>query len=138
MGHTIDQCSRDPNLRTATQTEEDFDRIKKIKEFKKLHVDTVVNTTHFIKKSVMVPYVVDDDGQIHASENSKNPFCRGIMEFDDFNYKQFNDFVLIEDPKGTNTENMTKAQVNAKPFSGKNSSKSNLITYQNLDKIDNQ
>jgi hypothetical protein len=36
--------------------------MNKMKSFKKLHVDTIVNTAHFIKKSIMVPLKIDDDG----------------------------------------------------------------------------
>jgi len=62
IGHKIENCSRDPNFKTNKPTNVDIERIQKIKNFKKLHADTVVNTTHFIKKSVMVPLKVDDDG----------------------------------------------------------------------------
>lgn len=62
IGHRIEQCTRDPNLRTNKPSELDLDRINKIKDFRKLHADTVVNTTHFIKKSVMIPLQVDEDG----------------------------------------------------------------------------
>ena len=33
-----------------------------MKDFKKVHADTLVNTTHFIKKAVMVPIEIDEDG----------------------------------------------------------------------------
>ena len=54
-GHTIDQCPRDPNLRSTANTAEDFARIQKIKDYRKLNADTVVTTTHFLKKCVLVP-----------------------------------------------------------------------------------
>jgi len=31
--------------------------------------------------------------------NPNHPFMRGIMNFDDYNYKQYNSFVLVEEPK---------------------------------------
>ena len=86
MGHSIENCSRDPNLITKNDADEDLKRLNKIKDFKKLHADSVVPTTHFIKKSVMVP---DEDLA------PCNPFNRGIMQFDDYNYNQFNEHVLI-------------------------------------------
>ena len=73
-------------------------RINKIKDFRKLHADTIVNTTHFIQKSVMVPLQVDDDGNEIEPANKNNPFMRGIMNFDDYNYNYHNHFVLVEEP----------------------------------------
>jgi hypothetical protein len=58
----------------------------------------VVNTTHFIKKSVMVPLKVDDDGYHTEPGNTEHPFMRGIMQFDDYNYRRFNHYVLLEEP----------------------------------------
>ena len=65
-----------------------------------MHADTVVNTTHFIKKSVMIPLEIDDDGSVLKPNNVNHPFSRGIMEFDDFNYKPFNEIVFIPEPRG--------------------------------------
>ena len=62
LGHRIEQCPRDPNYKTMAPCELEQERIMKIKDFRKLHADTVVNTTHFIMKSVMIPLQVDDDG----------------------------------------------------------------------------
>ncbi len=62
IGHRIDECNRDPNLKTNISADAEDKRLKNIKDFKKLHGDTIVNTTHFIKKSVMVPVTIDDDG----------------------------------------------------------------------------
>lgn len=52
-----------------------------------MHADTIVNTTHFFKKSVMVPLKEDDDGNQFEPQNTAHPFMRGIMKFDDYNYK---------------------------------------------------
>jgi len=32
-----------------------MERLMNVKEFRKLHAENIVNTTHFIKKAVMVP-----------------------------------------------------------------------------------
>ena len=99
IGHSIDQCTRDPNFKTNQAANAEIDRIVKIKDFRKLHADTVVSTTHFIKKSVMVPINEDNDGNLVSNDqNTSHPFMRGIMQFDDYNYKQFNDFVLVPEP----------------------------------------
>ena len=55
VGHLIDVCPRDPNIRSKEDTEEDFIRIKKLKDYRKLNADTVVTTTHFLKKCILVP-----------------------------------------------------------------------------------
>jgi hypothetical protein len=73
-------------------------RLKTIKDHKKLYGDTIVNTTHFIKKSVMVPLQTDEEGIQVEPQNQEHPFMRGIMSFDDYNYKQYNQYVLIEEP----------------------------------------
>ena len=64
MGHSIENCTRDPNFKTNRPSGADLERIQKIKTFKKLHADTMINTTHFIKKSVMVPIKQDEDNGI--------------------------------------------------------------------------
>ena len=50
----------------------------------------MVNTTHMIKKSVMIPIETDEDGLPIERDNLHTPFSRGVMTFDDFNYKMFN------------------------------------------------
>ena len=74
-----------------------------------MHVDSVVSTTHLLKKAVMVPNDaaltthVDDELAKPANKLTLRqldmPFMRGIMSFDDFNYRAFNDYVLVEEPK---------------------------------------
>ena len=99
LGHRIEQCIRDPNLKTYERdVDKDFDRISKIKDFRKLHTDTMVNTTHMIKKAVMVPIENDEEGLPLEQENTNHPFMRGVMNFDDYNYKTVNQYVLLEGP----------------------------------------
>ena len=54
-GHLIDQCPRDPNLRSSADCDDELERIQKIKDYRKLNADTVVVTTHFLKKCVLMP-----------------------------------------------------------------------------------
>ena len=43
LGHRIDHCHRDPNMRTNERDHDlDLDRIKRIKDFKTLHGDTMI------------------------------------------------------------------------------------------------
>lgn len=94
----MEECSRDPNFKTKTDANLDQTRINKIKDYKKLHVDTIVQQTHFIKKSVMVPIDFDDEGHTREPKNAEHPFMRGIMNFDDYSYTHFNSYVLLAEP----------------------------------------
>lgn len=98
MGHSIEKCSKDPNYKTNTLIEEDTERLQQIVGSKKLFSDTTVNTTHFIKKSVMVPIKATLAGP-EMPENQNHPFMRGIMQFDDYNYSNYNDYVLLKEPE---------------------------------------
>lgn len=73
----------------------------KIKDFRKLYADTVVQTTHMLKKSVMIPLKHDEEGKAIEVGNISHPFMRGIMEFDDFNYAQYNEMILVPEVKVT-------------------------------------
>ena len=57
-----------------------------MKEFKKLYCDSISQTTYLLKKSVMIPITIDAEDQIEEVAHAYNPFMRGVMEFDDYNY----------------------------------------------------
>jgi hypothetical protein len=67
---------------TRAEVMEDEERLTNITMSKKIHADTMISTTHFIKKSVMVP--IEEELNVHV--NTEHPFKRGIMTFDDFSY----------------------------------------------------
>lgn len=69
-------------------------RITNMPSHKKLHADSMVCTAHLIKKSVMVP-IQQTEGKYAEPENIQHPFMRGIMTFDDYNYQNYNDLVLL-------------------------------------------
>ena len=99
MGHTIADCTRDPNIKTGVKAEVEFERIQKMKDFRKLYADSIVQTTHLLKKAVMIPIKYDEEGNQEEVAHAYNPFMRGVMEFDDYNYAVHNPYVLVEDPK---------------------------------------
>ena len=70
-----------------------------MKDFKKLFADSVVQTTHLLKKAVMIPIKYDEEGRVEENVHAYNPFMRGVMEFDDFNYTVHNPYIFVEDPK---------------------------------------
>lgn len=86
-----------------TNVEEELKRISAIEQkMKTTSGDTLVRATHFIKKSVMIPLSMKNDDELDQPKRVDQPFMRGIMEFDDYNYKNINKYVLIEEPKDIN------------------------------------
>ena len=63
LGCDISNCKRDPNLKRSEDPTEEIDRISKIKDFRKLHADTQVQTTQLLKKLVMMPIKYDECGE---------------------------------------------------------------------------
>jgi len=47
----------------------------------------------------MIPINYDEEGNQEEVIHAYNPFMRGVMEFDDYNYAMYNPFILVEDPK---------------------------------------
>jgi hypothetical protein len=93
----IEECPKDPNIKTLKldqEIEEEYQRIQKIKKYRTLFADTGVVTTQMLKKCVLVPREKEEDNERHFEEN---PFTRGSMKFDDFNYGLYNPHILIED-----------------------------------------
>ena len=99
-GHTAAFCPRDPNIKTinSAMLESEIDRIQRIKDAKKLYMDTLVQTTHMLKKTVMIPLKTDEQGKVTEQPNVNHPFMRGVMEFDDFNYGPYNNMILLPEP----------------------------------------
>lgn len=54
IGHSIDQCERDPNIKTKEDIETEFERVTQLKDFRKLFPDTQIATTIFLKKCIKV------------------------------------------------------------------------------------
>lgn len=49
----------------------------------------------------MIPLKFDDNGKATEAANISHPFMRGIMEFDDYNYNQYNEMILVPEVKAT-------------------------------------
>jgi hypothetical protein len=88
MGHTIDKCDRDPNLKHGEDGHLEIERISKIKQFRKLHAEGAVLTTRLLKKCVMLPLEYDgnDEEKIIPKNKKDQAFMRGAMMFEDYNY----------------------------------------------------
>ena len=66
-----------------------------MKDFKKLFADTLVQTTEMLKKQVAIPIKLDEENNmIEVVQNVFSPFMRGVMEFDDYNYRMHNEYIL--------------------------------------------
>jgi hypothetical protein len=104
-------------------------RILNSNNIRKMHVDSVVSTTHLLKKAVMVPndsalalnsnldenFATAAPSQRRSQRQLDQPFMRGIMNFDDFNYKAFNPYVLIQEPENpSETINELEKRLSAK------------------------
>jgi hypothetical protein len=48
-------CNKDPNLKTNVAADLDEMRILNNTNLRKLNIDSIIGTTHLIKKSVMLP-----------------------------------------------------------------------------------
>ena len=111
MGHTIDECPRDPNIKTRGDPVADMERVQKLKDYRVLFSDTAVTTTHFLKKCIKVRKFDPDDHEgadeddiemleyEQKEEQKKNNFKRGAMMFEDYNYNMFNKYVLVNPNK---------------------------------------
>ena len=65
LGHTIENCYRDPNLKTRENEEDELKRIKNLRDNRKLFVDSTVTTTHLLKKLSKVPKLISEDEDPH-------------------------------------------------------------------------
>jgi hypothetical protein len=52
---------------------------------KRLHADTAIQTTHFLKKCAM-----------SSQHESVGAFTRGALTFEDYNYSMYNPYILLE------------------------------------------
>ena len=78
-----------------------------MKDVRKFFSDTVVTTTHFLKKCIKVPKVnlksefekdgvTQDEMDLIITRRKADPFKRGGMNFDDYNYSMYNKFLLVD------------------------------------------
>jgi len=51
----------DPNYKTNESVIDGTKRLRKLKDFRKFFSDTVITTTHFLKKCIKVPKVIIKD-----------------------------------------------------------------------------
>lgn len=54
LGHSIENCNRDPNIKTLTDPVQDEIRVMEIKDNRTLFAETVIQTTHLLKKCARV------------------------------------------------------------------------------------
>lgn len=103
IGHNMELCPRDPNIKTnGVDLEDEFERIQRIKDYRTLFSDTMVMTTHFLKRCIKIPKVKDELNELSLEQRIlKNaPFKRGAMKFEDYNYNMYNQYILVDNQKG--------------------------------------
>lgn len=64
-------------------------KLEKVKSVK--HSECFVQTTHFLKKCAILND--EDEG---GSGSLQNPFKRGALTFEDYNYAMYNPYILID------------------------------------------
>lgn len=109
VGHRTDKCLNDPNYHTTFGSLHNLElqqkRINKIHSKKRFYADTLVQTTHFLKKCAIIPpqrpQNDDEEGetknyQMSKSQIYKHPFKRGALSFEDYNYDLHNPYVMIQ------------------------------------------
>ena len=69
--------------------------------------DTLVQTTHLLKKCVLVP---NSDNQ----KKTQTSFKRGVMDFEDFNYSLYNQYILVEKKSDESDNEDINLALNAK------------------------
>lgn len=92
LGHTIDQCPKDPNFKTKSNQDNEDKRVMRIFLDKRGIADTAVQTTHLLKKCFLV-----QNKDLKQSQLINSSFKRGAMQFEDFNYAMFNPYILINE-----------------------------------------
>ena len=82
LGHTLEECPQDPNIRTKFSVFDEFFRVEGLKDIimKKSSVEVLQKTEKLIRNMVTI--------------KDASPFKRGILLFDDYNYQYFNKVVL--------------------------------------------
>lgn len=58
----------------------------------------------------MIPLKHDEDGKAIEATNISHPFMRGIMEFDDYNYNQYNEMILVPELKPSSPKERQQMQ----------------------------
>lgn len=64
IGHRIEDCTRDPNFKTNMDINEENERIRLIKDFRKMNSETSLQTLHLIKKATMLPLTDANTGKM--------------------------------------------------------------------------
>jgi len=90
-GHSIEECPRDPNLKTGQCIRHEGERIETIKDVRTVFGETMTQTTQMLKRAIVV------EGGKNQQSKRQTAFKRGIMEFEDFNYEPYNEYVLVRD-----------------------------------------
>ena len=85
----------------------------------------------------MIPVDWNDDGVEIKPPNTTHPFMRGIMTFDDYNYKQYNSYVLISEPGQSEKRRILQDRKSLGSFKKDNKLRSqSSLSEENLREVD--
>lgn len=96
FGHLTRDCPRDPNLKTRFNQLAELRRVQKIKFEPKLFIFTNIMTTKFLKTCIRVPKSTSQEDSSQNGRANTSIFQRGIMNFEDYNYRLFNPHILLD------------------------------------------
>ncbi len=114
VGHKAEDCPRDPNVRTGHDGKKEMERIKGIKECKKIINDTIDQTVNLLTLA------------LKNNKSQGNILSQSALMFSDFNYKPFNGKLLVEQEEEESIEGKAKnaddsaADSKSEPASAKN------------------
>lgn len=66
-------------MKTNLDPEEDIERIQRIKDFRKLFSDTMIMTTHFLKRCIKVPKIMMSTAETVAIHSNKNALASALI-----------------------------------------------------------
>ena len=86
------------------------ERVRFLAKVKKHNANTSIQTTHFLKKCA----IIKSESSNSSGKEIDNPFKRGALTFDDYNYKMFNPFILVKNSGETRKQIMKLTEINLK------------------------
>ena len=96
-----------PKQATANANTDDM-RILQIRDNRTLFAETIVQTTHLLKKCARVQKIYENELETVQGKTQEqinyNCFKRGAMFFEDFNYDPYNKHILIDPNKVSDDE----------------------------------
>ena len=98
MGHKMDSCPRDPNLRTSLPVKNEMARVEENQNFKKKTNSDSYETVHKFFNNI-------------AHNRSNSVFGHGGLIFEDYNYNNINKEIFALEKDSNHTEEASPKSV---------------------------